>query len=81
MTPEMRDAVLQLARDAGAAIMQVYVQDFTVEHKSDHSPLTAADMAAHHLIVAGLEALTPDVPVLSEESKDVPWEVRATWLR
>ena len=81
MTPEMREVVLQLARDAGAAIMKVYVQDLAVEHKDDRSPLTAADMASHHLIVAGLEALTPDVPVLSEESKDVPWEVRSTWRR
>ena len=81
MTPEMREVVLQLARDAGAAIMKVYVQDFAVEHKDDRSPLTAADMASHHLIVAGLEALTPDVPVLSEESKDVPWEVRSAWRR
>ena len=79
MTPELREAVLKLARDAGAAIMQVYVQDFAVEHKDDRSPLTAADMAAHHLIVAGLEALTPDLPVLSEESKDVPWEIRRQW--
>jgi len=81
MTPELRDAVLKLARDAGAAIMQVYVQDFAVEHKDDRSPLTAADMASHHLIVAGLEALTPDIPVLSEESKDVPWEIRSQWQR
>ena len=67
----MRDwiePVLQLAREAGAAIMHVYAQDFLVEHKDDLSPLTAADMAAHHLIVAGLTELTPGIPVLSEES-------------
>lgn len=75
------EPVLQLARDAGAAIMQVYVQDFTVEHKDDKSPLTAADMAAHHLIVAGLQALTPELPVLSEESADIDWSVRQGWRR
>jgi 3'(2'), 5'-bisphosphate nucleotidase len=75
------EPVLQLARDAGAAIMQVYVQDFAVEHKDDRSPLTAADMAAHHLIVDGLKRLTPAIPVLSEESASVAWAERRTWQR
>jgi 3'(2'), 5'-bisphosphate nucleotidase len=75
------EPVLQLARAAGAAIMQVYVQDFAVEHKDDRSPLTAADMAAHHLIVDGLTRLTPEIPVLSEESASVDWSVRRTWRR
>jgi 3'(2'), 5'-bisphosphate nucleotidase len=58
------------------------VQDFAVEHKDDRSPLTAADMAAHHLIVDGLTRLTPEIPVLSEESaEDVPAIVRRTWRR
>jgi len=75
------EPVLQIARDAGAAIMQVYVQDFSVEHKDDCSPLTAADMAAHHLIVAGLAKLTPGVPVLSEESAIIDWSERRSWRR
>jgi 3'(2'), 5'-bisphosphate nucleotidase len=79
MRQQWIEPVLQLAREAGAAIMRVYVQDFAVEHKDDRSPLTAADMAAHHLIVAGLGALTPDIPVLSEESAGVDWAVRKTW--
>jgi len=74
-------AVLRLAREAGAAIMAIYAQDFAVEHKQDLSPLTAADMAAHHLIVDGLAVLTPDVPVLSEESASIGWEVRRQWRR
>lgn len=79
MMEDWIDPVLQLARDAGAAIMEVYVQDFEVVHKDDLSPLTAADMAAHHLIFAGLSKLTPGIPVLSEESAEVDWEVRKTW--
>ncbi len=75
------EPVLQIARDAGAAIMQVYAQDFSVEHKDDRSPLTAADMAAHHLIVAGLVKLTPGVPVLSEESASIDWSERRSWRR
>ena len=75
----LTEPVIALARAAGAAIMQVYVRDFEVETKADHSPLTEVDMASHHVIVDGLKALTPDVPVLSEESADVPWEVRRQW--
>jgi len=74
-------AVIDLARAAGAAIMRVYAEDFEVEHKKDCSPLTAADLAAHRLIVDGLTALTPGVPVLSEESASVPWAERRSWTR
>ena len=77
----MLPALQALAREAGAAIMQVYAQDFAVQHKDDRSPLTAADMASHHLIVDGLAAIAPGVPVLSEESADVPWETRRGWRR
>ena len=73
--------LLALARDAGAAIMRVYEKDFAVDLKDDRSPLTEADMASHHLIVAGLEQLVPGVPVLSEESKSVAWETRRAWTR
>lgn len=61
------EKVEQLAVEAGEAIMQVYCREFAVELKADHSPLTEADKAAHVIIVRGLQALTPDVPVLSEE--------------
>ena len=75
------EPLLALVRQAGAAIMRVYSEDFAVSHKQDRSPLTEADMAAHNLIVAGLEALAPEIPVLSEESADVPWETRRLWQR
>ena len=71
----------QLARRAGAAILEIYAGSFAVEHKSDDSPLTAADMASHRLIVEGLRALAPDIPVLSEESKSIAWETRRAWPR
>lgn len=70
-----------LARRAGAAILEIYAGSFAVETKSDDSPLTAADMASHRLIVQGLRELTPDIPVLSEESKSLDWSVRQTWER
>ena len=74
-------AVVDIALAAGAAIMEIYSQDFAVEHKDDRSPLTAADLASHHLIVDGLRRLTPELPVLSEESASIAWEERRTWTR
>lgn len=74
-------SVIDIARRAGDAILEVYEHDFAVEHKVDHSPLTAADLAAHRIIVDRLGALTPEVPVLSEESADVAWNTRRAWSR
>lgn len=73
--------VIDIAEDAGRRIMEVYAQDFSVASKYDRSPLTDADMAAHDAILAGLEILTPDVPVLSEESAAIPYAERAAWNR
>ena len=73
--------VVSIARQAGDRILEVYAGDFAVTAKDDKSPLTAADLAAHHTIVAGLKALTPDLPVLSEESASVPFAERGTWGR
>ena len=74
-----RDAVIELARAAAAEILAVYDSDFAIEHKDDRSPLTAADLASHRCIVAGLQALTPHIPVLSEESKDLDIAARREW--
>ncbi len=75
------DSVCQIARDAGEAIMEVYAGEFAVELKGDDSPLTAADRAAHEVIVEGLQRLTPSIPVLSEEGKDIPYSERSRWSR
>ena len=77
----LREGCVALSLAAGAAILEVYAQDFPVEMKADDSPLTQADMAAHRIIVAGLRSLAPDIPVLSEEDADIPWSVRRTWAR
>jgi len=57
-----------LARQAGAVIMEVYESDFTVRDKDDASPVTEADEKAEAVILPGLAALTPGVPVVAEES-------------
>jgi 3'(2'), 5'-bisphosphate nucleotidase len=75
------EAVIERVREAGRAIMGVYASDFTVEHKDDRSPLTAADRAAHNVLVVGLAALADALPVLSEESAAISWETRKAWTR
>ena len=75
------EAVQQIAVTAGARILEIYDSDFAIEHKDDKSPLTEADLAAHRTIVAGLQELTPDIPVLSEESASIPFAERSRWTR
>lgn len=77
----MGEGVIAIARAAGEAIMTVYADGFSVQTKDDASPLTQADLAANRVIVDGLARLTPDIPVLSEESAQVPWTVRRHWRR
>jgi 3'(2'), 5'-bisphosphate nucleotidase len=78
---ELTGELEALARLAGAAIMAVYHGKIEVEQKADSSPVTAADRAAHEVIAEGLERLTPDIPVLSEEGRDIAREERSGWDR
>jgi 3'(2'), 5'-bisphosphate nucleotidase len=75
----LADALIPIAARAGFAIMKVYDGAFTVEHKDDNSPLTLADLESQRIIIEGLRQLTPDVPVLSEESAQAPWVQRQSW--
>ncbi|RXE93505.1 3'(2'),5'-bisphosphate nucleotidase CysQ [Pseudoalteromonas phenolica] len=76
---DLLEEILQLSVEAGDAIMGIYAKDFNVEYKEDESPVTDADLAAHKVIAAGLQQLTPDIPVLSEESAGIDWTTRQTW--
>ena len=74
--------VAQIARQAGAAILEIYQEaDFGVETKEDSSPLTRADRAANEVIVDGLRALTFQAPIISEENKTVPYSEREQYTR
>ncbi len=73
--------VCDIARQAGDAIMEIYAGDHVVEYKDDKSPLTAADKASHEVIVAGLQKHFPNIPILSEEGKDISYEERKNWKR
>jgi 3'(2'), 5'-bisphosphate nucleotidase len=76
---ELAEALMPTVADAGAAIMRIYDGAFAVQHKDDNSPLTLADLESQHVIAAGLKRLTPDIPVLSEESAQSPWDERRQW--
>ena len=60
--------VLSIAEQASAVILQHYTQGTTVSTKADASPVTAADEAGEAVILAGLRALTPDIPIVAEEA-------------
>jgi 3'(2'), 5'-bisphosphate nucleotidase len=70
-----------IAIGAGAEILEVYHgdADIKVELKADDSPITRADQRAHDYIVAALTALDPTIPILSEESTAIDFEVRRRW--
>ena len=79
---EQLEGIIKIAKSAGAAVLQVYEkEDFGVETKADNSPLTEADLAAHEIIISGLNELAPGVPILSEESEDIPYATRKKWQR
>jgi 3'(2'), 5'-bisphosphate nucleotidase len=78
---ELINPIVDLAVDAGKAILEVYATDFDVQVKGDESPLTQADLASHHCIVRGLGVLTPDIPVISEEEGLPSFAERGQWQR
>ena len=71
--------IVTIAKEAGDAIMQIYKQDFEVEYKQDNSPLTLADKKANDIIEIGLNKLSVNFPILSEEGEEVPYENRKHW--
>jgi len=75
------ESVRAIAARAGAGIMDVYAKPFDIELKADNSPLTAADRASHAIIAEHLGALTPALPVLSEESPPGTTADRRAWTR
>ncbi len=75
--------LIRIAQEAGEAILNIYnrAESLQVDYKTDSTPLTEADLAAHTLICASLERLTPDIPILSEESDPEQIRDRLNWQR
>jgi 3'(2'), 5'-bisphosphate nucleotidase len=66
-SPFMRQ-LIDLAHEAGRAVMAIYEKDFGHRMKDDATPVTDADLAAEAVILAGLARIAPDIPVISEEA-------------
>lgn len=78
---QLMHEVVKLALVAGEAILPYWRADVAVTAKADDSPVTAADLAAHRVIADGLQALAPEIPVLSEEDCEISLAERQSWSR
>ncbi len=80
LSQEELELLVDIAKEAGEAIMDIYMADERgIELKDDNSPLTAADLASHNVICRRLKQTFPDIPVMSEESNEIPFERRSAW--
>ena len=72
--------IITIAKEAGNKIMQIYDQDYDVEYKKDNSPLTDADKSANKIIEDRLNNLSVKLPILSEEGKDISYDIRKSLI-
>ena len=77
----MTNTILSILREASEAVLEIYadVDRFEKELKADQSPLTAADRKSNQIIIDRLSEYYPDIPVISEESKQALYEVRSRY--
>lgn len=68
ITESIADDIVALAFDASALLKQFFQTTFDIEYKADDSPVTEADTSANRLIVLRLARITPDIPIIAEES-------------
>jgi len=73
------DKIVAVAKDAGDGIMEIYDHDFQIAYKDDQSPLTEADTKSNEIICTALESMYPEIPMLSEENREIPYEERKHW--
>ncbi|MDA3862227.1 MAG: 3'(2'),5'-bisphosphate nucleotidase CysQ [Melioribacteraceae bacterium] len=79
---ELSRNLIAISKEAGKSIIKIYnSDDFGIEIKSDTSPLTKADRAANEVIEKRLTEIYPEIPILSEEGKETPFEERKTWTK
>ncbi len=70
-----------IAKEAGEAIIKIYNSNFDYQLKKDLSPITAADNLSNNIIIKRLKLLTPEIPILSEESCNIPYPIRQQWTQ
>jgi 3'(2'), 5'-bisphosphate nucleotidase len=71
--------ILTIAKEAGQATLKIYSREFTIEEKEDRSPVTEADHKSNKIIIDALSNLYPDIPFISEETKQTPFDKRKNW--
>ena len=79
LSQSLLDQVRTLANEAGKHLARFYQQDVTIQTKSDNTPVTEADLFVSQFLIEKLTALFPDIPVISEENCNIPFEQRQTW--
>ena len=78
MMKQLLHTAITAALEAGKAILEIYHSgEFDIEIKGDNSPLTRADTASHNVIMSYLTKT--DIPVLSEEGRDISYQERKDW--
>ena len=78
---ELIEQLIKISKEAGKAILEVYNTNFDYQIKEDLSPLTKADTLSNNIICERLKVLTPEIPILSEENSDIPFNVRSKWQK
>ncbi len=76
------DNIISIAQQAGFKILEIYNSNnfsSSVEYKEDNSPLTIADKTSNKVIIDGINKLKLNIPILSEEEKNVPYSTRKKW--
>ena len=80
MIKNLLNTAVIAALEASKAILEIYHSgEFDIELKGDNSPLTKADIASHNVIMSYLTKT--DIPVLSEEGRDIPYKDRKDWMQ
>lgn len=83
LSPTLLDETLNISYQAGKYLVDFY-QKFkesavNVEHKLDNTPVTEVDLCLSQFLIEKLTALTPHVPILSEEQCKIPFAERRQW--
>jgi len=73
------EKILTIAKQAGKATLEIYNREFSVEEKEDRSPVTEADKKSNEIIIAALTNLYPEIPFISEETRQTPYSERKNW--
>ena len=76
---QLIDKLIAISKEDGETILKVYNSDFDYKIKEDSSPLTEADKISHQIIINQIRALTPDIPIISEEDSDSSFQIRSKW--